>query len=626
MQRTSKSPSVSRFRRWHGSFTLSLLIVWTAASATSIYGQEDIPHYELDEVVVTASRIPTAWDQLARSVVVFRRDDLARMPVRSLPELLEYAAGIDVRQRGTDGVQADISIRGGTFEQTLVVIDGVPLRNSQTGHHNMDLPLTIDDIERVEVLKGPGARAYGSNAYGGVVNIITRSGSPLKTQLSATAGQFGLKEGRISHRGPLLGLAQRISLARKISSGYIPDSTDFDITTVAYGTTLPLGGTVIDIAAGYTRKDFGAYMFYSDRFPHQREQTRTGYLQAATRLQAGNIQLSPVLYRHSHTDTFNIQIGDTWLQNAHRTVTSGGEVRALVPLRLGTAAFGVEVSGDDILSSNLGDHRRTTTGLYGEYRLESGTVILSSGLNAQWYSDWDWQVWPGVDALVRLSSSTILYGSAGRAYRIPTYTELYYVSPANLGNRNLRPESSWTWELGLRWRGTGSQAQLALFSRWGRDIIDWVRAADLDPWKADNISRIQTSGLDFSAGISPAGRWLGFDFPRLQLGYTYLQSDLDTRGLQSKYVLDHLKHQLILALTQRWLPRLEQDIRVRYEDRLGGTPFWLVDTKISLTLGRITGFVEITNLLDTGYTEAGYVPMPGRWLRLGLQADLLREP
>ncbi len=619
---TDKSLNPNPTHNRTGSSTLILFMLLGTAIATSLNAQEDTLHYELESVVVTASRIPTTLDRSARDVMVLRRDDLERMPVHSLPELLEYVPGIDVRQRGTNGVQADISVRGGTFEQTLVVIDGVPLRNSQTGHHNLDLPLTFADIERIEILKGPGARAYGANAYGGIVSITTRSPAQSQVVISGAVGQYGLREGYISQWKQLPGLGYHISLSKKISSGYIPDSTDFDVTTATASLTVPVGGTEINLNTGYTLKDFGAYMFYSEQYPLQREQTGTGSAQVSTRLQAGNIQLSPTLYRHSHVDTFNIQVGDTWLQNEHRTVTRGGELRALVPLRTGITAFGIEAYRDDIESSNLGERQRITTGLYGEYHLETDKLTWSSGLTAQSSSSWGWQIWPGLDALIQLSPSISVYGSADRAYRVPTFTELYYLSPANEGNPNLRPESAWTGELGLRRSGPDSQIQLALFSRWGHDIIDWVRAADTEPWEADNISSIRTGGLEINVLIASEGQWLGFDYPSFQLGYAYLDSDLDTRGLQSKYVLDHLKHQLVLALSQAWTPHLEQDLHIRYEERSGDIPCWLVDTKFAFTAGYITTWVEVTNLLDTAFREAGSVPMPGRWLRLGIQAEL----
>ena len=379
------------------------------------------------------------------------------------------------------------------------------------------------------------------------------------------------------------------------------------------------------MTAGFTRKDFGAYSFYSERYPLQREKTTADYIQAGSQLTVGRFVVSPAIYRYSHTDTFRISVADQWYQNGHQTITYGAEIRAMGPVWGGIAAFGVELSRDTIRSNNLGDHARTTTGLYAEYRLVAGPLTVSTGVSAQGFSDWGWQAAPGLDANLRLSPALTLYGSLGQAFRIPTYTELYYEDAANKGNADLQPENSWTYEAGLSWRTEPVQAGLALFQQRGRDIIDWGKQDDTQPWQVDNITRIRTTGLEVNTQIRPRGSWRGLPLPRLQASYTYLQSNLDATVAQSKYVLDHLRHQFLLALTHSFSHRLTQDIRLRHESRLGPgtTPFTLVDTRFTLSLGNWTAILEATNLLNVTYTEAGFVPMPGRWLRLGLQVDLI---
>ncbi|HMA87091.1 MAG TPA: TonB-dependent receptor plug domain-containing protein, partial [Desulfosalsimonadaceae bacterium] len=131
-------------------------------------------YHELDPVVVTGSHAPARLSEYGVSVSVITREDIAVLPADNFTDVLEHVNGVDVRQRGAGGVQTDIGIRGASFEQTLIMVDGVAISDPQTGHHNMNLPVTLSDIERIEVVKGPAARIYGPNAMGGVINIITR--------------------------------------------------------------------------------------------------------------------------------------------------------------------------------------------------------------------------------------------------------------------------------------------------------------------------------------------------------------------------------------------------------------------------------------------------------------------
>lgn len=124
-----------------------------AFSLCSLAYAQQFPVYELEPIIVTASRIPSAFSHIGRSIIVITRDEIESANVQSVQDLLEYASGVDLRRRGPHGTQADVSIRGGTFEQTLILIDGIKINDSQTGHHNLDIPLQLDDVERIEILK-----------------------------------------------------------------------------------------------------------------------------------------------------------------------------------------------------------------------------------------------------------------------------------------------------------------------------------------------------------------------------------------------------------------------------------------------------------------------------------------
>lgn len=129
----------------------------------------------LDEVQITGSRAPLTARQSAKIVEVISRDEIRRAEAQTINDVLKLATGVDVRQRGGFGVQTDISINGGTFDQITILLNGMPLTSPQTGHNAADLPVALDDIERIEILEGASARVFGSSAFNGAINIVTTS-------------------------------------------------------------------------------------------------------------------------------------------------------------------------------------------------------------------------------------------------------------------------------------------------------------------------------------------------------------------------------------------------------------------------------------------------------------------
>ena len=144
----------------------------------------------LEEVSITGSRAPLTKSQAARMVTVLDRADIAQAPVQSINDLLKYAVGVDVRQRGPIGTQTDISIRGGTQDQVILLLNGINICDPQTGHNAMDLPIDLSEIVRIEVLEGPAGRIYGSSSLVGAINIVTRPAPA--TRIMEQPGECGL--------------------------------------------------------------------------------------------------------------------------------------------------------------------------------------------------------------------------------------------------------------------------------------------------------------------------------------------------------------------------------------------------------------------------------------------------
>lgn len=592
-------------------------------SGLSIAGQGPVPSCTLDPIVVTAGRIPEHLSKTSQSVSIISREEIENLPVDNVADLLEHVSGVDVRQRGAHGSQADVAIRGGSFEQTLILVDGVNVSDSQTGHHNMDLPVNIADIERIEVIKGPGARAYGHNAMAGVVNIITQDVKQTSAGAYAKHGEYDYYD--IGGYGAVKGgsASNRLSASRRYSSGYMEDEeTDFDIKTWTYKGVVETGERKFQASLGYTDKDFGAYRFYSDTYPNQRERTDTLLALAGADLVIGAVEVGPKLFFRRHDDDYRIEIGDKWFRNEHRSDSSGMQVNSRLESELGETALGAEIAFEGLESTNLGDRDRERSGLFLEHRFHlSERAVAGAGASAVKYSDWGWEYWPGADLNVEVADGINWFASSAESFRIPTFTELYYFTPANQGNADLQPERAWTHETGIRRLGEGMSASCSLFLREAEDVIDWSRASSSDPWKARNIADTATEGLEVEIDFHPKAFFDQRVLSSVAFSYTYLESDWETRGLESKYILDHLRHQVHGSAMLEWLDGLTHAIKARYEERMVGESHIVVDTRLAYRRHQYEFFFEVTNLLNEDYVECGFTPMPGSWIMGGVKFD-----
>ncbi|MCP4570653.1 MAG: TonB-dependent receptor [FCB group bacterium] len=604
-----------------GCFLTVALTLLNISVRAEVVATGDSLIYEMNDLVVTASRHPVLYHDLARSIVVLSPDQAGGSS--DIETLLRYAAGVDIRRRGASGVQADIGIRGGSFEQTLVLIDGSKTTDAQTGHHNFDLPVSGAEIDRIEILKGPAARLYGPNAFGGVINIITRPPGPRGARAEMTVGENGLfeqsyvltaRDGQIHHRAVI---------ERRLSTGY-QDNTEYDLLTLAYRNGIEMPSGQVGLSVRYGDKQFGAHRFYSDRFPDEWEATETLFLQADAELYRGPLVLTPKLFYRRHKDDFILDRNrPDWYRNRHSTDQYGLEFQTGLTTAGTVLNFGGELSGEQIKSASLGDHYRLKGGLFFEAQLspiENLTIVPGATLYR--YTDWDWRLWPGVDIGYRLSRGLRLYAAAGRSFRVPTYTELYYQSPANMGNADLKPEKSWTYEIGLKHQSRWGQNEISVFVRDGQDLIDWVRPDSLSAWQVQNAASVITTGFELSTRLNVNRLSGNLPLSSVGLRYQFLDSDHSVQCLQSKYIADHLRHQLIGDLDWRWSGAIRQNLTVRYLDRLTDDDYLIIDTRLAWKVSKLEIFAEASNLFNVAYSEVGTIPMPGRWLKAGVRLNL----
>jgi iron complex outermembrane receptor protein len=576
--------------------TIALLAAAAPAAAQGPFRQE---------VVVTAAATPVPFGSVTRTLTVITREQIAQLPVYSVADVLRLTGSVDVRMRGVRGAQTDFAVRGANFGQMLVLVDGVRLNDAQSGHHNGDIPVPLDAVERIEVLHGVGSSLFGADAFGGTINVITRkdirgASGTLETGsfgLVAGSGQVGVARGSVH---------QTLAASVDRSSGFMFER-DYLMASVSSRTAIRERTA---LAVSVLARDFGANGFYGNAPSH--EWTNQTMVAADHRFGSwGGWQVGGAASYRTHGDRFIFNVLGTAPANRHRTHATIASVRASRSMSGGTSVTaGVEGGADWIRSNNLGDHTTRRVSGFGEWRQALGAATrLDASVRVDRYTEFGAAVSPSLGIGWWPSSVVRVRASAGRAFRVPTFTERYYSDPANLARPEVHAETAWAGEGGADvFLASGWTVGATVFGRLDHDVIDWLRATTADRWRTFNIRDVDTVGVELSAG-----RTLG-NGTFLQVAYTGL--DVQAAGVTqlSKYVLDYAPHALSAAAVVplpgalRLAPRIEFKRRTR---STGTTEYAIVDLRASRRFGIYEIRVDGTNLGDATYQEVLGVAMPG---------------
>ncbi len=327
-------------------------------------------------VVVTGAARPVELGSVTRAMTVITREQIARLPVQSVADVLRLASSVDVRMRGVRGAQTDFAVRGANFGQMLVLVDGVRLNDAQSGHHNGDIPVPLDAVERIEVLYGPGSSLFGADAFGGTVNVITRRAVDAPS-LVVQGGSFGLAAGRGQVGFERGAVRESLAVSADRSSGFMYDR-DFRTAIVRSQTAL---GSATNLSLSYLSKEFGANNFYGGNAPSREwtDQTLVAADHRFTDVRGWSTTASASYRTHGDRFLFN-QLQPQLSDNRHRThAVLGGVSGARRVGGAGTLTVGVEGGGDWIRSTNLGDHSTARVSGFGEWRQEIGTRTQIDG-------------------------------------------------------------------------------------------------------------------------------------------------------------------------------------------------------------------------------------------------------
>ena len=539
-------------------------------------------------------------------------------------DLLQQVSGIDIRRRGVPGTQADLYIRGGGFDQTLLLIDGMKMDDIQTGHHTLNLLLPIQLIERIEIIKGPASRIFGQNAFNGAINIVTKSLPKLdKKQFemlvsNPTFGsfkQFGfLINSRLSLKEKF---NAQLTFSRSKSDGY-RYNTDYSNDFFFFKSEIKTQKNPIIITSGFTEKKFGANGFYaSPTATDQYEETQASFLGISTLLGSEKFLIRPKLYwRRGQDEYIYIRNNPSVYRNLHKTNKIYLDFSFSKLFESSRLNFGIDLSNSSISSNNLGDHNRFTTSLYADYtfKTKDNKLSFSPGLSISNFSDMSTHFFPGIDVGFDINEKINLYANYGKTYRIPTYTDLYYSDRNTIGNPDLNPEHAITNEIGIKYSNENIDVSSSFFTRKSSNIIDYVKQSEQDKWEATNIRNLDTNGFDLSFLYKISL------YNSLRIGYTYLfDKSYVSQVNYSRYAINSLRHQLNTRLALKYSNKITHTLISRFGERSNKVSHIVYDSNLKYQLSENSYFfINVNNIFNEEYYETNLVPMPGRNFLIGV--------
>ena len=585
-----------------------------------IISQQDTT--DLKEVVVSTTKLEIPFSKNFRTVKIISSDYIKNSPASNVSDLLQEITGIDVRRRGVGGVQGDLYIRGGGFDQTLLLVDGMKMDDAQTGHHTLNMILPLYLIERIEVIKGPAARIFGQNAFNGAINIVTKEikGEKKQIDLSLKEISYGSFEQKnisavtkiITNKANSL-----ISFSNNTSEGY-RHNTDYKRNNYFVKTSFNLKSSPIDVIASFTENKFGANGFYaSPSATEQYEETQASLLGVSTTINSEKLSIKPRLYwRRGQDEYIYIRDNPSVYRNLHKTNKVSAELSGSYFSNSGVTGFGIDLSTVNISSNNLGEHDRTTVNLFVDhtFKLFDEKLVLSPGIAVSYFSDMSFHSFPGIDLGYNINSNFKLYSNIGKTFRIPTYTDLYYSDRTTIGNENLNPESATSTELGFKYNTSNFKISGAFFNRKAKNIIDYVKENENDLWNAVNIGSLKTTGfeLDFRYNFQNQNY--------LNLGYTNIKDNNYVTNINfSKYSLNSLKHHFTSKLNLNYIRNINHSFVYKYAERSDKSSYNVLDSKIMYKKGL---FIYVNNILDEVYSETNLVPMPGTSFLVGISVGI----
>ena len=564
-----------------------------------------------------ASRVLADAAYAARSMDVLTRREIEALPARTISDVLARGLGVDLQARSP--AQADVSIRGSSFEQVLVLVDGVPVNDDQTGHFHLDTAVPLDAVERIEIVRGPASALYGSAAVGGIINIVTRRGISevtVRAQGGSHNSVAGAAEAALARVG---GASARLSVEHDRSDGHRA-GVDHEMTQARIAFDAPVQRGTLRADAAFAMRDFGADGFYAPYASY--EETRTTTAAVSYQRGIGGMSLQPrVSFRRHDDDFILVRTNPSLYRNQHTTRQLAGELVTRTSVQGVLVALGAEAVRSEIESERLGDRSEDRLALFAEAAAgDAAAAVVTAGLRLDHHAAFGTFLSPSVAAGYRLNTALRLRASGGTGFRAPNWTERYYQDPNNVGNPELDAERFWTGEVGATVTAHGrALVDIAAFVRQANDLIDWGRPAGSAPtavWRTMNVERATFRGVEgtlragYTAGVEAIARVALLD----------VEAE-DVEGMTSKYALRPLTRALsvegsVPLIANTRLTLRGSDFRREGED---GDAWRLLDARLTARYRGVQIFADATNLLDAEYMDVSAREAPGRSLAVGVR-------
>lgn len=577
----------------------------------------------LSEISVLASRVPIVWHKQARMVTTINSKAVQSTPSQSINDVLKYSASVDVRQRGPIGAQTDVGIRGGSSEQSAVLLNGINISDPQTSHNSFDLPLTMMQIDGIDILEGPSGKITGSSSLMGAINIRTRISDENKLFANVETGSYGYlsvglrydlaslsaissRNGYSNPSGGRLGSGRfknSLSASYTRSDGYSRSADnhlnmDFKAVKAFYEGLYSDSDIELSWFAGLSSKDWGSNRFYA-KYDEQFEHTFKTFAAVKGHNVKGAVTISPSIYWNHTDDRFELfrNNPDAYPFNYHRTNVYGLNLNNYFKWIGGTTAFGGEIRNEDLMSGNLGepldkpkhikgtdrfyDHglNRTNTSFFLEHNFITEYFSASAAVLAikNSWAQMDMKLYPSADFAATLYKDENrlfrLFASYNSSLRMPSVTELYYSVGGFKADKHLKPEEVKAWELGLKYNSAIISASASFFRNRMTNLIDWIRdtsEGEEAVWQSVNFGKIISKGLLLQTGFRPDFHSHVMNLKSINLSYSYIdQTKAKSGEYQSTYALEYLRHKFVASVDVEVVPSLTLSVFYRFQDRVG---------------------------------------------------------